>query len=272
MCRVLGVSTSGYYAWCKRGASRRATSDEALTATIIEIHKDSYRTYGAPRVQVELRKRNIRVARKRVARLMKQAGIQGVSRRRFIPPTTIRDPEAERIQDLVERDFTATAPDTLWIADLTYVKTGSGTLYLAIVVDVWSRRIVGWAMESHHRSELVERALKMAVERRQPRDVIHHSDQGSEYTSYSFRKLCERAGIRQSTGSVGDCYDNAMCESVFATIECELLWQNRFQTHEDARRAIFHYMEGWYNPRRMQSALGYLSPVEFESYHCHQSQ
>src|SRR6266540_1280458 len=194
---------------------------------------------------------------------MRALGVQGVSRRRW-PRTTLRDPAQPPAPDLVGRDFTAPGPDQLWVADITYVPTWAGFLYLAVVLDAWSRRVVGWAMETHLRTELVLAALDMAVAQRQPTDVIHHSDQGCQCTSVAFGKRCREAGVRQSMGSVGDAYDNALCESFFATLECELLDRERFRTQVEARLAIFDFIEGWYNPRRRHSSLDYLSPIAYE--------
>ena len=207
-------------------------------------------------------------SRKRVARLMRESDLAGVSRRKR-PRTTRRDKTARPAPDLVDREFEAEAPDRLWVADITYVPTLCGFLYLAIVLDVFSRRIVGWAMARRPRAELVVDALNMAVAQRRPdKGVVHHSDRGSQYTSLAFGKRCRKAGIRLSMGSVGDCYDNAMAESFFASLECELLDRTKFQNHAEARRELFRYIEGWYNPHRRHSALGYLSPVNFENgYH-----
>lgn len=263
MCRVLEVSTSGYYAWLKREPSQRQRSDQTLLATIKQIHTDSGETYGAPRIHAELRAQGNYVGRKRVARLMRQAGLQGVSRRRR-PRTTTPSMRDEERPDLVERDFRADAPDQLWVADITYVPTAGGFLYLSVVLDAFSRRIVGWAMAHHLRTELVLSALEMALEQRKPDGVIHHSDRGSQYTSLAFGYRCREAGVRPSTGSVGDCYDNAMCESFFATLECELLNRRRFATKSEARMAIFQFIEGWYNVRRRHSGLDYASPLEYE--------
>ena len=264
MCRVLEVSTSGYYAWRRRKASPRQQKDEDLLSKIKVIHKRSRGTYGAPRLHIQLAREGTFVGRKRVARLMRQAGIQGVSRRRWTL-TTVRNQRAQPAPDLVERDFSATGPDLLWVADITYVATGSGFLYLAVVVDVFGRRVVGWSMKSHLRTSLVEEALEMAVcQRRPPGGLIHHSDQGCQYTSLAFGARCRKAGIRPSMGSVGDCYDNALCESFFATLECELLDRHHFRTHSQASLAIFDYIEGWYNPHRLHSSLGYQSPAQFE--------
>jgi len=194
---------------------------------------------------------------------MRRSGLQGASRRRKTF-TTKRDHDARPAPDLVERDFTALQRDTLWVADITYIPTWTGFLYLAVVMDAWSRRIVGWCMESHLRTELVLDALDMAIGQRRPQDVIHHSDQGCQYTSIAFGLRCKEAGVRPSMGSVADCYDNAMCESFFATLECELLDGTRFKNQAEARMAVFDFIEGWYNPRRRHSALGYVSPIAYE--------
>jgi putative transposase len=266
MCRVLGVSPSGYYAWRERPLSKRARDDVKLSAEIQAIHRESRGTYGVPRIHAELADRDIQVGRKRVARLMRDAGLQGVSRRKAFR-TTVRAETAQPAPDLVDRQFTATGPDRLWVADITYVPTWTGFLFLAVVVDAWSRRVVGWAMETHLRTELVLAALDMAVAQRRPIDVVHHSDQGCQYTSVAFGKRCAEAGVRPSMGSVGDAYDNALCESFFATLECELLDRHRLRTQVEARLAIFDFIEGWYNPRRRHSALEYLSPMMYERSH-----
>lgn len=263
MCRVLGVSTSGYYAWLKRQSSQRSREDAILTDRIRWIHLRSRGTYGSPRIHAELRDEGVHVGRKRVARLMRAAGLQGVSRRKSTR-TTIRQPGAQRAPDLVKRDFTVDGPNKLWVADITYIRTWAGFLYLAVVVDAWSRRVVGWAMANHLRTELVNGALEMAVRQRRPRGVIHHSDQGSQYTSLAFGKRCREANVRPSMGSVGDCYDNALCESFFATLECELLDRRRFGSRDEAGRAVFDFIEGWYNPHRRHSSIGYASPVRYE--------
>ncbi len=267
MSRLLEVSASGYYAWLKREPSARAISDAALLERIQGIHQKSRGTYGVPRVHAELKAEGIHVGRKRVARLMRQAGLAGASRRKGCW-TTIRDRDARPAPDLVQREFVAQGPDRLWVADITYVPTWAGFLYLAVVLDAFSRRIVGWAMANHLRTELVLEALNMAVGRRQPStEVIHHSDQGCQYTSIAFGKRCDEAGVRPSMGSVGDAYDNAMCESFFATLECELLDRQRFATQAEARIAIFDFIEGWYNTHRRHSALDYKSPIDYERRH-----
>jgi putative transposase len=263
MCRVLEVSASGYYAWRRRMISVRKREDEKLQQRIRTIHDRSRQTYGAPRIHAELQDEGTRVGRKRVARLMKASGLAGVSRRKSTT-TTRRDRSARPAPDLVDRQFVADKRDAIWVADITYVPTWVGFLYLAVVLDVWSRKIVGWAMASHLRTSLVTAALDMAILQRSPIQVIHHSDQGCQYTSIEFGKRCREAGVRPSMGSVGDCYDNAMCESFFATLECELIDRSTFRNHQEAHDAIFDFIEGFYNTHRRHSALGYYSPVQFE--------
>ncbi len=263
MCRALGISTSGYYAWVDREPSKRACEDEVLRKRIEAIHQRSRATYGRPRVHAELREDGVRVGCKRVLRLMRQAGLQGASRRKRYR-TTVRDREARPAPDLVKRNFTVDHPDQLWVADITYIPTWAGFLFLAVVLDAFSRRIVGWAMANHLRTELVLDALNMALGQRRPQAVIHHSDQGCQYTSIAFGARCKQAGVRPSMGSVGDCYDNAMCESFFATLECELLERQRFTNQVEARLALFEFIEGWYNSHRRHSSLNYLAPMEFE--------
>ena len=245
MCRVLGVSPSGYYAWRGRERCARARGDEGLSRTIGAIHEASRGTYGVPRVHAELAARGCRVSRKRVARLMRQTGLAGVSRRRGTR-TTRADASHHAAPDRVERQFAADAPDRLWVADITYVPTWAGFVYLAIVLDVFSRRVVGWAMAAHLRTELVVAALNMALGQRRPDAVVHHSDKGSQYTSLAFGKRCREMGVVTSTGSAGDCFDNAMAESFFATLECELIDRRAFRTQAEARMAIFEFIEGWY--------------------------
>ena len=264
MARVLGVSKAGYYAWARRPPSAHAQADAALLKRIRTIHISSHQTYGAPRIHAELHSAGERHGQKRIARLMREAGLVGASHRRGGPVTTHRGQEARPAPDLVDRNFTADAPNQLWVADITFVPTAAGFLYLAVVLDAFSRRIVGWAMANHLRTELVLDALEMAVGQRRPREVIHHSDQGSQYTSMAFGNRCREAGVRPSMGSVGDAYDNAMCESFFATLECELLARRRFRSQAEARMAIFTFIEGWYNPCRRHSGLCYLSPIDFE--------
>jgi putative transposase len=264
LCRVLHVSCSGYYAWRKREPSARTRADALLTERILSIHEQSRQTYGAPRVQADLAADGIRCGTKRVARLMRAAGIVGCHRRREVG-TTVREQSASVAPDRLERQFVAEAPNTKWTADITYVPTWCGFLYLAVVLDLFSRRIVGWAMADHLRTELVLSALEMALWNRRPDPgVIHHSDHGCQYTSLAFGERCQEAGVVPSLGSRGDCFDNAVTESFFATLECELFDRHAFRTHAQARTAIFDYIEGFYNTHRRHSALGYLSPAEFE--------
>ena len=263
MCRVLCVSRSGYYAWRKREPSARCLADEQLTQKIQALHTQSRGTYGVPRIHADLYDEDIRVGRKRIARLMRKRGLQGVTRRKWVK-TTVRDEKQRPAADLVERDFTASAVNELWVADATYVPTWEGFLYLAVVVDVFSRRVVGWSMANHQRTELMLAALDMALEQRRPHKVIHHSDQGSQYTSIAFGNRCKHAGVELSMGSVGDCFDNAMAESFFATLECELIDRTTFRSRRAARLAVFDFIEAFYNPKRRHSSIGYVSPVMFE--------
>ena len=267
MCERLGVTRQGFYAWRRRPPCQRRIADAAYTAVIRRIHAESRGTYGAPRIHAELADDyRIRCGRKRVARLMRRAGLQGCHRRRKTW-TTKRDPSAAPAPDRVERDFTAAAPNQLWVADITYIPTWSGFGYLATVLDVYSRRIVGWSFADHMRTELIVDAIDMALfTRRPPRGVIHHSDQGTQYTSIEFGRRCRQAGIRLSMGSVGDCYDNSMAESFFATVECELLDQRRFRNHTDARYEIMRFLD-WYNHRRRHTSLDNIPPVRYEQQH-----
>ena len=267
MCRVLGVSASGYYAWRDRAPSARSLADAVLLERIRQVHTDSHQTYGMPRVRAELIDQGATVSRKRVARLMRTHGIRGISRRRGFVVTTRREQGQGKAPDLVQRRFEAEGPNRLWVADLTYVPTWAGFIYLAVVLDAWSRRVVGWAIGETMTAELVLQALNMALQQRRPDGVIHHSDQGSQYASIAFGERCKRMGVRPSMGSVGDAYDNAMAESFFASLECELIDRRSWQTKTEARLALFTYIEGWYNPRRRHSALEYLSPMNFESKH-----
>ncbi|MER5621960.1 IS3 family transposase [Streptosporangium sp. NPDC002544] len=267
--RVLGVSRQGYYAWAarrRRGPSTRA--DGGLIEKIRAHHAASDEIYGAPRIHADLRELDgICIGRKRVARLMRAAGLAGVSRRRGCR-TTIADQHAVAASDLVKRKFKAEEPNRIWTADITYVLTWQGFVYLAVVLDVFSRRIVGWAMAEHMRTEFVTDALAMAIHQRRPSPgVIHHSDKGGQYTSIAFGRRCAQAGVRPSTGHTGTCFDNAITESFFASLECELLDRRTFRSRSEAERAVFAYIEGFYNPRRRHSANGQLSPAEHERRH-----
>ncbi len=266
MCRVLEVSRSGYHAWQVREPSARADADAALTGRIAGIHKLSGQTYGSPRVHAELRLADgVRVGRKRVERLMRGAGLSGqLNRRRG--RTTISVPGVRTAPDLVERDFNPTAVNRLWCADITYIRTWEGWLYLASVMDCYSRRIVGWQIADHMRKELVIDALQMAVARRRPAPgVVHHSDKGSQYTSLLFTQRCSVIGIEVSNGSRGDCFDNAVLESFHASLKKDLINRRSWPTKAEARTAIFDYVEVFYNRRRRHSTLGMLSPVDYEN-------
>jgi putative transposase len=271
LCRVLQVARSGYYAWKGRGASARAREDAVLTGHIEAVHTASRGTYGSPRVHAALRAEGVRIARKRVARLMRQAGLRSCQPRPRRARTTTPDPVAAPVPDLVERAFAPEAvgaPDRLWVADISYAATGEGWLYLAVVLDSYSRKVVGWAMADHLRAELATEALTMAVACRQPAaGLVHHSDHGAQYTSLSFgAALCE-AGILPSMGTVGDGYDNAVAESFFATLKVELLHRRAWPTRQEARRAIFEFIEVWYNRQRLHSTLAYTTPTAYEEAH-----
>jgi transposase InsO family protein len=267
LCRVLQVSTSGFYAWLKRGPSARARADGALRGQIRAIHADSRGTYGAPRVQAALAAGGQRAGRKRVARLMRADGLAGC-RPRQVRRTTVADPAAEA-PDRVRRDFTAAAPDRLWLADITYVPTWEGWLYLAVILDAYSRRVVGWALADHLRTDLATAALRMALAARRPDPgLVHHSDRGCQYTAGAYVEVLAAHQIVPSLGRPGLCWDNAVAESFFATLKTELLDRQPWPTRRQARTAIFEFIEGFYNRRRLHSTLGYRSPAAFEaSYH-----
>jgi putative transposase len=266
MCRVLGVSRSGYHAWARRPPSARAREDERLTARIREIHRANRRVYGSPRIHAELRMADgVHVGRKRVERLMRAAGITGmVARKRG--RTTIRVPGVRVCEDLVDRAFLAAAPNRLWVADITYLRTLEGWLYLVAVQDVYSRRIVGWAIADHMRTELVLDALEMALARRRPAPgLIWHSDQGSQFVSLAFGQQARAAGIAQSMGSRGDCYDNAVAESFFATLKKELIHRRSWPSKAELRSEVFDYIEIFFNRHRRHGTLGMLSPAQYET-------
>ena len=265
MCRVLGVSTSGYYAWRKRGPSRRAQRDRELMEYIRHIHQSSRGVYGGPRVHAELRLGyDIRCSRKRVARLMRSAGLTGVHRRRHCGITR-RDPARQPYRDLVQRAFMPPAPNRMWVADLTQHATEEGWLYLGVVLDAFSRIVVGWGMGDRPYAQLTVNALIMAIRNRRPDGgLIHHSDQGAQYTALAFGNTLQEAGMRGSMGSVGDALDNAVAESFFATLQTELLDRQSWPTRQRLTSAIFEYIEAFYNRRRRHSTLGYLSPAEYE--------
>jgi putative transposase len=265
--RMLGVSRSGFHAWRRRAPSERALADVWLTARIREIHTQSRGTYGSPRVHAELRRQGIRVGRKRVERLMAAADLSGLHRRRK-GKTTIRVQGVRVASDLVERDFNPEAPNRLWCADIKEIPTWEGKLYLASVLDCFSRKVVGWSMRADMQAELVVDALEMAVARRRPAPgLVHHSDQGSQYVALVFGQQLRAVGIAQSMGSTGDCFDNAAIESYHATLEKDLLRRRSFRIRQEARTALFDYLEVFYNRERLHSTLGYRSPEEYEHDH-----
>ncbi len=264
LCKVLKVSRSGYYDWRNRPPSRRERENATLIERIREIHHRSRGTYGYPRVHAELRALGVRCNRKRVARLMRKDRLQGCIRGRRRKRTTRQDPLAIPAPDLVERNFCATAPNRLWTADITYLLTEEGFLYLAFILDVYSRKVVGWSMANHLRSELVAAALEMALRRRNPSaGLIHHSDRGVQYTALSFGKKLEEAGITPSMSRVGSALDNAISESFISTLKCEI-GASRYPTRQAARTSVFEFIELFYNRERRHSSLGYLSPAEYE--------
>ena len=275
MCEVLEVSASGYYDWRDRLPSARAIENAALEERIEAIHEASRCNYGMPKIHAELRDpedghydaRWASVGRNRIARLMRAAGLRGVSRRRGYTVTTQRDGKARGAPDLLHRNFTASGPNELWVSDITYCPTWEDFVYLAIVLDAWSRKVVGWSIGYELKTELVLEALNMALAQRHADNVIHHSDHGCQYTSVAFGKRCEEMGVRPSMGSVGDAYDNAMAESFFASLECELLARRPFRSKLEAKSALFTYIEGWYNPKRRHGSIGYLAPNVFEQRH-----
>jgi len=265
MCRALEVNRTSFHDWERRAPSDRALTDAWLTEKIKEIHQAKRRVYGAPRIHAELRMgHGVRVGRKRVERLMRTAGISGlVPKKRG--RTTVRVPGVRVADDLVERQFKPDAPNMLWLADITYLRSWEGWLYLAAVQDAYSRRIVGWSMAEHMKTELVTDALNMAVHRRRPDPgLIHHSDQGSQYVSLGFGQAARDAGIAISMGSRGDCWDNAVAESFFATLKKELIHRQSWPTRRELSSAVFEYIEAFYNRDRRHSTLGMHSPTDYE--------
>ena len=264
MCRVLGVSRSGYYAWLKRGPSRREVENRELVVHIRKAFRLSRGTYGSHRIRAELNASGFKVGRHRVARLMRQEGLQGFRKKRY-RSTTDSSHDKRVAPNLLNRRFQVEKPNTVWAADITCYRTGEGWLYLAVILDLYSRRVVGWAMGSSMRKDLVLQALEMALNRRRPAaGLLHHSDRGSQYASEEYRKRFEEHGIVQSMSRAGDCWDNAVVESFFSTVEAELESRSTWTTREAARTAIHEYIEVFYNRRRRHSFLGYLSPADYE--------
>jgi transposase InsO family protein len=266
MCRVLGVSRSGYYAWQDRPASIRATRRTKVTERIRAVHDDSRGTYGSPRVTVELKDQGEPVSENTVARYMRSAGIGVKPKKRFVPRTTDSAHPHPIAANVLDRDFDAPAPDAKWACDLTYIWTDEGWLYLSVVIDLFSRRVVGWSMTDHLRSEGVAGALSMALKKRRPgAGLLHHSDRGVQYACGDYRKLLNEHGIVASMSRSGNCYDNAVAESFFGTLKTELVHRTRYRTRDEARASVFEWIECWYNRKRRHSSLGYLSPEAFEA-------
>lgn len=264
MCEILGVSSSGYYDWRQRPLSERAQANERLLKAIRQVHQASRQTYGSPRIHAQLKREGIQVGKHRIARLMRKHRIVGQRPKRKRPRTTERAPGALSAPNLLAQDFTAKHPNQIWLADITYIDTLEGWLYLAGVLDLYARPIVGWSMAPHLEASLVEQALLMALGRRLPGPgLLHHSDQGSQYTSHLIQSLLTKHKIQVSMSGVGNCYDNAPMESFFGTLKTECATMP-FASHADARRVIFEYLEVWYNRQRLHSSLNYLPPMEFE--------
>ena len=264
MCGVLGVGRSGYYAWQRRSPSTRAQANQTLVELIRVEHQASRKTYGSPRIQIALQRKGVACGRHRVARLMRQHGIYVHRRHKAHPVTTQRQPGVVPAPNRLNQDFSAPAPNRKWVSDFTYIETGEGSLYLAVVLDLFSRRVIGWAMSETMDTALVEAALRMALLGRRPEaGLLHHSDQGRQYTSAAYLNCLTAASSQLSMSRVGNCYDNAVMESFFGTLKTECV-TGPFLTRTQARTTIFEYMEVWYNRQRLHSTLGYFSPVDFE--------
>jgi transposase InsO family protein len=265
MCKTLEVSRSGFYAWLGRGESNRAREDRRLTALIRDIFAESRRIYGVPRVHQTLRHRGVRCSRKRVARLMRRAGLRSKVKRRFRVKTTDSKHGLPIAPDRLGQDFNAHATNEVWLSDITYIPTDEGWLYLASIMDLFSRKIVGWAMDETLHASIAVNALRMAIEQRQPSPgLTHHSDRGVQYAATEFRAVLDAHGLVASMSRTGNCYDNAMKESFFHTLKTELVNHEQYRTRAEARASVFEYIEAFYNRQRLHSALEYLSPVDFE--------
>ena len=266
-CRVLGVSRAGYYAWTKRPPSERHARRRDLTARIRAAHERSRRTYGSPRIAVELKDSGVSVCENTVARYMREDGLRVKPRRRFVPRTTDSRHPHPVAANVLDRAFTASRPDEKWACDLTYVFTEEGWLYLSVVIDLFSRKVVGWSMTDHTRSDATAQALSMALWRRKPRPgtLLHHSDRGVQYACAAYRSLLAAHGIARSMSRRGNCHDNAVAESFFGTLKSELVHRTRYRTRAQARASVFEWIECWYNRRRRHSSLNYVSPEAFEA-------
>jgi putative transposase len=266
MCRTLNVSPAGYYAWSKRPRSKRSERQMKLKEQIREAHEHSRRTYGSPRITAELKDRGVCVCENTVARLMRQDELKAKVKRRFVPRTTDAAHDNPVAPNRLARDFTAEAPNRKWTCDITYVPSDQGWLYLAVVMDLFSRKIVGWSMRDHLKSDLVSEALEMAIRARRPAaGLLHHSDRGVQYACGEYRRLLSANRIEGSMSRGGNCYDNAVTESFFGTLKTELVNETRYATHDEARRSLFEWIEVFYNRQRRHSSLGYLSPEAFEA-------
>lgn len=266
MCQMLNVTRSGYYAWRDRPLSAREQQRIERIGRIQEVYEQSRRSYGSPRVTVDLNEAGVKICRNTVAKYMRQAGLFVQPRRRYLPQTTDSDHEHPIAPNLLERDFAATAPNQKWACDLTYVATDEGWLYLSVVIDLFSRKVVGWSMTDHLRAEGPAQALTMALAHRKPRPgLLHHSDRGVQYACTLYRGLLNEHDLVASMSRCGDCYDNAPAESFFGTFKTELVQREHFRTREQASASIFEWIECWYNRRRRHSSLGYLSPEAFEA-------
>jgi putative transposase len=266
MCRVLNVTRSGYYAWRDRPRSRREQRRLEVVKQIHRVHQESRCSYGSPRITVELKDQGFQVSENTVAKYMREDGLFVKPRRRFVPRTTDSDHDHPIAPNRLDRDFAASAPDRKWACDLTYVPSDEGWLYLSVVIDLFSRRVVGWSMSDDLRASGVAEALQMAIAQRKPRgSLLHHSDRGVQYACELYRKLLTEHGIECSMSRPGNCYDNACVESFFGTLKSELVEREHYRTRAQARGSIFEWIECWYNRRRRHSSLGYESPEAFEA-------
>jgi putative transposase len=265
MCSVLDVSRAGYYAWRGRPESRRSTENLALLDDIKRVHRDNHECYGSPRIHSELQAEGRGASRGRIERLMRRYGVRAIMARPRWVRTTDSEHDLPIAPNCLDRNFTAAAPNRIWLADITYIETGEGWLYLSTVMDLYSRRIVGWAMRDHMRTELPLAALQMAISAQRPSNgLIHHSDRGVQYASHDYRAALAADGITASMSRKGDCYDNAPMESFFHTLKTERVHHRRYATRAEAQRDIFAYIEGFYNKTRRHSSIGYISPIEME--------
>ncbi len=267
MCDILNVTRSGFYAWRDRPLSSRQQRREQLIERIRQVHDDSRGTYGSPRIAVDLCASGTSVCENTVAKYMRESGLFVQPRRRFVPRTTDSDHEHPIAPNLLDQNFAASAPDQKWACDLTYVHTEEGWLYLSVVIDLFSRRVIGWSMSDHLRADGVAEALSMALMRRRPsgKHLLHHSDRGVQYACQLYRAVLARHGITASMSRAGNCYDNAVLESFFGTFKTELVHRTHYATRAQARASVFEWIECWYNRRRRHSSLGYLSPESFEA-------